>query len=92
MVTKLKEVHLMTVNLSRRKMMQVAGAIALAPSVVAAEPAVKRWPIVESSETPRLCLSLGDGGRAPRSQEDDGIRRIRQLGVDYVLGGGPRIP
>lgn len=82
----------MTVNLSRRKMMQAAGAIALAPSVVAAEPAVKRWPIVESSDTPRLCLGLGDGGRARRGKEDEGIRRIRQLGVDYVLGGGRRIP
>jgi len=92
MVIKLKEVHLMTMNLSRRKMMQVVGAIALAPSVVVAEPAVKQWPIVESSETPRLCLSLGDGGRASRGKEDEGIRRIRQLGVDYMLGGGRRIP
>ena len=82
----------MTINLSRRKMMQAAGAIALAPSIVTAQSALKQWPIVESSDTPKLCLGLGDGGRVSRGKEDDGIRRIKQLGVDYVLSGGPRIP
>jgi mannonate dehydratase len=73
-------------------MMQVAGAMALAPSVVRGQPAVKRWPIVEGPDTPRLCLGSGDGGRAAGGQEENALRRIKQLGVDYVLGGGPRIP
>lgn len=82
----------MTMGLSRRTMMQAAGAAALAPSVVTAQPARRRWPIVENPETPKLCLGLGDGGPTPEGQQDDGIRRIRQLGVACVLSGGPRIP
>jgi mannonate dehydratase len=81
----------MTVNLSRRKMIQVAGSVVLAPSVAAAQPASKRWPIVEGPDTPKLCLGLGDGGRTSEGQ-DDGIRRIKQLGIGYVLSGGSRIP
>ena len=82
----------MTVNLSRRRMIQAAGAVALAPSVLAAQSVVGRWPIVEGPGTPKLCLGLGDGGRAPEDGQNDGIRRIKQLGVNYVLSGGPRIP
>lgn len=69
-------------NLSRRRMMQAAGATTLAPSVMRA--AASRWPIVEGPDTPKLCL-----GGAP---DEAGMRRIKQLGVDYLLGGGPRIP
>lgn len=75
---------------SRRTMMQAAGGTALAPAVLRA--AAKRWPIVEGPGTPKLCLGMFDGGRGPAGQEDAGIRRIKQLGVDYVLSGGPRIP
>jgi len=82
----------MTGNLSRREMMQAAGTMALTPSIVSAAPLGVRWPIVEGPDTPKLCLGLGDGGRAPEGQEDAGIKRIKQLAVDYVLGGGPRIP
>ena len=35
---------------------------------------------------------MGDGGRGPDGQEDAGMKRIKQLAVDYVLGGGGRIP
>ncbi len=82
----------MALNLSRRKIMQAAGTMALAPSSVAAAPAAARWPIVEGPNTPKLCLGTGDGGRTPEGQEDAGMKRIKQLAVDYVLGGGPRIP
>ena len=81
----------MNVNLSRRRMIQVAGAVVLAPSVVATQPALRRWPIIEGSDTPKLCLGLGDGGRTSEGQDND-IQRIKQLGVGYVLSGGPRIP
>ena len=81
----------MAVNLSRRRMIQAVGAVALAPSV-ATQCALRQWPIVEGPDTPKLCLGLGDGGRVLGVQEDAAIRRIQQIGVDYVLGGGPRIP
>jgi len=82
----------MNSHLSRRRMMQTAGALALVPSATEAAPVAKPWPLVEGSDTPKLCLGLGDGGRAPEGQEDAGMKRIKQLAVDYVLGGGPRIP
>jgi mannonate dehydratase len=64
------------------------------PSVptVTAAPAAKPWPIVEGPDTPKLCLGAGDGGRGMEGQEDAGLRRIKQLNVDYVLSGGGRIP
>ena len=82
----------MTANLSRREMMQAAGVIAVAPSALVAQPAVMRWPIIEGPDTPKLCLGIGDGGRIPEGQQDNGSQRIKQLGVDYVLAGGPPIP
>ncbi|UCD52482.1 MAG: mannonate dehydratase [Phycisphaerales bacterium] len=82
----------MKVYLSRRGMMQVATTIALGAPAVAATLEVKQWPIAEGPDTPKLCLGVGDGGRATGDQEGAGMRRIKQLGVDYVLGGGPRIP
>lgn len=84
----------MAVNVSRRRLMQAAGTMALAPSMVtaAAMRAAKPWPIVEGPQTPKLCLGMGDGGRGPDGQEDAGMKRIKQLAVDYVLGGGGRIP
>jgi len=82
----------MTVNLSRRRMLQAAGAAALVPSLSAGQTAAREWPLIEGSDMPKLCLGLGDGGRSPEGQQDSGIRRIKQLGVNCVLSGGPRIP
>lgn len=90
----------MTTNLSRREMMQAAGAVALTAGSVpvkasegnASRRHYEQWPIVEGPDTPKLCLGSGDGGQVPEGQPDNGSRRIKQLGVDYVLGGGPRIP
>ena len=40
----------------------------------------------ESADTPRICLGAG-------AQTDDaGMRRLKQIGVDHVLMGGPRMP
>jgi len=75
--------------------MQAAGVLAVTPSLATearAASAAKPWPIVEGPDTPKLCLGVGDGGRAPEGQEDAGLRRIKQLNVDYVLSGGGRIP
>lgn len=85
----------MASNVSRRRLMQAAGTMALAPSMMAtgtAAPTAKLWPIVEGPQTPKLCLGMGDGGRGPEGQEDAGMKRIKQLAVDYVLGGGGRVP
>jgi len=40
----------------------------------------------EGKDTPKICL----GGR--QNTDEAGIRRLKQIGVDYVLTGGPRIP
>ncbi len=101
----------MSIRVSRRQLMQAAGAAALvAPGARAA--AATPAPVVEGKDTPKICLSTGDGGgggqggrgAAPApapaavpgipalSPQEAGARRIRQLGVSYVLAGGPPIP
>ena len=51
---------------------------------------------IEGKETPKICLEAGLGGAPPGASADEAAaaaaRRIRQLGVDHVLSGGPRIP
>ncbi len=93
-------------TLSRRRMMQTAGAAALAAP--AATAAAMPEPKFESKDTPKIGLAIGDGGGpsagaaaarpatnpagAPPTGEEESARRIRQLGVEWVLSGGPRIP
>jgi mannonate dehydratase len=73
------------VKLSRRNWIGAAGVAAIAsPAVHAATMPAPRY---EASDTPKICLGLGDAGSA-----DGGPRRIKQLGVNYVLTGGPAIP
>jgi mannonate dehydratase len=54
----------MEFRFSRRKMMQSVGGAALAQSVATADaaPAPRKWPIEEGPDTPKICLSMGDGG------------------------------
>jgi mannonate dehydratase len=54
----------MGIRFSRRKMMQGAGGAALAQSLAIAEAATgpRKWPIEEGPDTPKICLSPGDGG------------------------------
>jgi len=79
----------MNPNVTRRKLLQAAGATALAAPVAGQIPG----PRAESSETPKICLQVGDGGLAAGSLTESGMRRVKQLGVDHVLmGGGPHIP
>lgn len=49
---------------SRRRMMEGAGAAALAQSLPSLEAAAagRKWPIEEGSDTPKICLAPGDGG------------------------------
>ena len=106
-------------NISRRKLMQTAGIAALASPASAA--GVMPAPRFEGRDTPKIALSVGDGGgggrggagtgapggtqgapqgaapggtppAAPATQPVDSARRIKQLGVDWVLSGGGQIP
>jgi mannonate dehydratase len=76
----------MNFQLSRRNVMQALGTAALAssapPPVFAA---FNNWPLTESAATPKLCLGMG-------RMNETSLREVKQLGVDYVLRGGPRIP
>jgi mannonate dehydratase len=76
----------MSGNLSRRTLIQSAGFAALAQG--AAMPAPKP----EGKDTPKLCLEVGVGGLSAGTIDEAGCRRVKQLGVDHVLTGGPRIP
>jgi mannonate dehydratase len=72
----------MNTDLTRRGLIQAAAALPLA----AAQTTIP-GPRNESQGTPKICLLMGDGGPAP-----EGYKRLKQLGLDYVAGGGPRIP
>jgi mannonate dehydratase len=76
----------MSGNFSRRTLIQSAGFAALAQG--AALPAPKP----EGKDTPKLCLEVGVGGLSAGTIDEAGCRRVKQLGVDHVLTGGPRIP
>ncbi len=69
--------------------MQSAGAAAMAApaSFAAGMPA----PHFEGPDTPKICLELSTGGM-PDGSDEEVARRIRQLGVNYVLGHGFPIP
>jgi mannonate dehydratase len=73
-------------------MMQTAGVAALA--MPEAQGQSMPAPRFESEGTPKICLGIGDGGApaTPGEFNEAGARRIKQLGVNYVLSGGPRIP
>lgn len=67
-------------SLSRRTVM---GAGASAALLAAAK---RPWPVVEDASTPKICLDL------PAAPSEAQMRAVKQLGVNHVLGGGPRIP
>src|SRR3989442_9920827 len=88
---------------SRRTAMEVLGVSALTP--VAAMPLAAAQvpaPPKEGKDTPKVALGMGDGGggggrgaaaaNTPPPDPAVGPRRIKQLGVDHVLGGGGPVP
>lgn len=87
-------------DITRRRLIETAGVVALAAPL--AQSATMPEPHFEGRDTPKLCLAVGDGGfgaatagTPPRpivGGNETSARRIKQLGVDYVLSGGPRIP
>jgi mannonate dehydratase len=83
----------MSMAIRRREMLHVLGAAACLPTLsatAAAEEAAlvqatfTRMP-AEAAGTPKICLGYANPDEA-------GMRRLKQIGVDHVLTGGPRIP
>jgi mannonate dehydratase len=75
---------------SRRKLMQAAaGVAAMAPAAASSFAATtpdNTWPPKLGAGTPRICL----GG--PQNPTEAQVRAFKQIGVDYVLMGGPPSP
>jgi mannonate dehydratase len=86
----------MEFRFSRRRIIQGMGGAALARSVEFAEaaPAPRAWPIVEGPDTPKLSLSLGDGGGplpasvAPQAQPAPALAGAAGRGGRGGFGGG----
>jgi mannonate dehydratase len=76
-------------RVSRRKLLQAMGTAAIAassrPLQAQTRPTFAGMP-AEGTGTPKICLGVA------ATLDEDGMRRIKQIGVDYVLSGGPRIP
>ena len=87
-------------NPSRRRLLQAASLAALArPEVLAGAETEKGTGArqrTESAGTPKICLDTGLGLAAGTGTADEELaaaaRRVRQLGVTHVIGGGPKIP
>jgi len=74
---------------SRRKMLQAVSAAAFlsTSSKTSAVPSAKdfRMPS-EGKDTPKICLGVRP------DLDEAGMRQLKQVGVDHVLSGGPKIP
>jgi len=81
----------MSNNFSRRDLIKTAGIAAVAGPLGHGAAAASA-PQVEGKDTPKICLEAGVGGLAAGTIDEAGCRKIKQLGVDHVLTGGPRIP
>lgn len=78
--------------ISRRSCLKSLGSLAAAPLLSSLSfPNILRaqsgdWPILEGPDTPKLCLGIS------RDADPARMRMVKQLGVDHVLFGGPKIP
>ena len=75
-------------GLSRRTILKSVGASGLAAALplrpAEAESSFSGMP-GEGKDTPKICLGSG-------AVDEPGMRRLKQIGVDHVLTGGPKIP
>ncbi len=73
---------------TRRRFLRTASVAGLVPAALPglARAAAPEWPPAEGPLTPRLCLGVG------ANADEAEMRRIRQIGVEHVLMGGPPIP
>jgi mannonate dehydratase len=91
---------------SRRQLLQAAAVVAAArPPMLQAAAADTHWPRLEGAATPKLALELSNAGPVATSPgtrpmgnlaagrlDDASMRRVKQLGIDHILMGGPPIP
>src|ERR1035437_7574005 len=82
----------MSNNFSRRALIKTAGIAAIAAAPEGHAAAAASAPQLEGKDTPKICLEAGVGGLAAGTIDEAGLRKIKQLGVDHVLTGAPRIP
>ena len=80
---------------SRRTVLKAAGAALTLPAALRAAPAAAAAqlarPHFEGANTPKIALELGMQSTGT-TDADAAAKRIRQLGVTHILGGGGRIP
>ncbi len=76
----------------RREMIKAMGSLAFFPLTASASGHSDLAKYSERSDTPKICLEMGLGLLATGTVNEGGMRRVKQLGVDHVLTGGPRIP
>ena len=75
-------------GIHRRDILKAMGAAALAsaaPGPAGAQVRFERMP-PEGGDTPKICLGFYG------TPDEAGMRRLKQVGVDHVLSGGPPIP
>lgn len=83
---------------SRRTILEILGAGALAPGVAFSQTTAQvPAPPKEGEDTPKIAVGMGDAfvetGNGTTSRDPaESPRRIKQLGVNNVLGGGGRTP
>jgi mannonate dehydratase len=80
----------MTSNLSRRAILQASLAAAI--SAVNGGAQSSRGPRGEGENTPKIGQQIGSLQHSPGRFDEAGMRRIKQLGVDYVLTSEIRAP
>jgi mannonate dehydratase len=73
--------------ISRRELMNAAAASAVSLPALGAQA-----PAAASTAVPKICLEIGGGSLSAGTLDEAGTRRIKQLGVDYVVMGGPKMP
>lgn len=82
-------------NISRRTVLEIAGSGAVLPGAIAlADGQIPASPR-EGKDTPKIALGMGDGGGgrgASAGAVAAGPHRIKQLGVNHVLGGLGGVP
>ncbi|MGH7249025.1 MAG: mannonate dehydratase, partial [Pseudomonadota bacterium] len=80
-------------DISRRTVLQAAvGGAALSSAAMPTAAAAAQGLPAEGPDTPKICLEVGGGGLSAGHVDEAGARRVKQLGVNHVLSGGPRIP
>jgi mannonate dehydratase len=91
---------------SRKEVLQAAVAAAATRSPMLQAAAVdSHWPRLEAADTPKLALELSNSGPVATSPgtrpmgnlsagqlDEASMRRVKQLGVNHILMGGPPIP